>query len=186
MFLVCVSWKRHHKSNERGGRRPSLYCVSSVRDGIESRWHGDAASTRNPSCAIEAFCPISLSHVFDAHACTSAWRMNELAIANVDTYMAEGSAHGIEKNQIARTKFFTPDDRGGSGLLFCPSRQHQTNGSFVHGAHKTAAIESDRCIASPALVGNAQKTHGGHDQIRGRVGHRISHLRSPQNKALVQ
>ena len=102
--------------------------------------------------------------------------MDELAVAHIDAYVAEGAAHGVEKNQVAGLELVAVDDLGGRGLFIGPARQHQADGLFVGGAHEAAAIETGFGRIAAAFVGHAEETHRMHNQFRGLFADRVANL----------
>ena len=102
--------------------------------------------------------------------------MDELTVAQVNTHMAEGASHGVEKHQVAGFEFVTVDGLGGFGLFVCATWQHQTNGLLVHVAHKSAAIETGILIGTATAVRHAQETHGLDHQIGGSAAHELARL----------
>ena len=81
--------------------------------------------------------------------------MDESAFSDINAHMAEGSAQGVEKHQIAGLKFVLVDGLGDRGLFFGVVRQDQAQGACGHGADKTAAIKTGDAGAA-AFVGDAQ------------------------------
>lgn len=82
--------------------------------------------------------------------------MNEFAVANIDAYMTEGAAQGVEENQVTGLQFRAVDLPGVGSLLLGLARQDQPHRLFVHGFDKAAAIKTGfRCIAA-APVGHSR------------------------------
>ena len=101
--------------------------------------------------------------------------MDESAFSDINAHMAEGSAQGVEKHQIAGLKFVLVDGLGDRGLFFGVVRQDQAQGACVHGADKTAAIKTTDAGAA-AFVGDTQKPHGVDHQFGGLVAHTLADL----------
>ena len=96
----------------------------------------------NAPCTIETFLPIGLSHVVHSDRLSRTGRMNELTVADIDAYMAEGALHGVEKHQVAWFELASIDFFCDFGLVLSPAGQNQANGLFKHVANKATAIKS--------------------------------------------
>src|SRR5437879_89281 len=75
---------RRGAGNERGGWRCDRcrYRIDAPRTGETAR-------------------PVHEPHVFDPHLAAGAWRMDELAVADVDADVREGPLQGVEEHQVA-------------------------------------------------------------------------------------
>ena len=73
--------------------------------------------------------------------------MDESAFSDINAHMAKGASHGVEKDQITRFEFFSLNDFGAAGLLFCTSWQELADRFFINVANKTAAVEAGVCGA---------------------------------------
>ena len=124
---------------------------------------------------IKTALPVFGMHVFNPYLGAGAWRMDKLAVPDVNTDVAEGAPHCVEKYQITGLQFFSVNQLRGRCLLIGAARQHQTDGLAINGTHQTAAIKARFSTVSTAAIWHAQKPHGSHDQIRGAIDHAVAH-----------
>ena len=78
--------------------------------------------------------------------------MDEFSVSQVNAHVAEGTAHGVEKNQVAGFEFVAVDGLCSFGLLIGATRQHQANGLLVQVTHKSAAIEAGVLVGATTTV----------------------------------
>ena len=91
--------------------------------------------------------------------------MDEFAITDINTNMAESAPHGIEKYQVARLQIGFIYLLGCRCLLLGLSGQQQADALPVHRNYEAAAIKSSFGSVSSPLVGNTQKPHGVDNQL---------------------
>lgn len=111
--------------------------------------------------------------------------MDELALANVNAYMAERASHGVEKYQIAGFEFFFGNGGGGGRLIGCAARQHVAARFLESGPNKTAAVKAGFGRGAAIAVVHPQKGHGLTNQIGCGRAHTVTRLLKLSEHAVV-
>jgi len=107
--MDCIEKHSQKQVQKNGG-----IAVESRLDGIDS------------AGAVKPFDPVALTQIFDPNPATGAWCMNELIVAKINANVRERTAHGIEKNQVARPEFVFGHELPGLAHFLGTSRKHQT------------------------------------------------------------
>jgi len=112
--------------------------------------------------------------------------MNEFAVAQVDTNVAVGTPHGVEKYEITGLQLGLVDPGGGGSLFFGAAGKDQARGFLKHGTYEAAAIKTRFSGISASAVRYPQGIHGIYHEIRSTVGGLLNRVAEFGDQAFLE
>ena len=130
---------------------------------INREWRG--VLQRKPACAVVVLLPVGVGEVDDFHGSSTARRVDEAVLADVDADMGETRAHGVEEYKVAWLKFIKCYGNAMTHLIKRRAGQQHACRLTKNELHKPAAIEAGFWRCTTPFVGYAHEAHSVQHQI---------------------
>lgn len=123
------------------------------------------SALENTARAVVALDPVALAHVLDADFAASARRMDEVIIAEIDTDMRKGAAHGVEKHKVARFQLVARNLIADLALFLGCAWQKFAKRISEYNLDKTTAIKATVRIRAAETIIDADEFQAFQDQV---------------------
>lgn len=123
------------------------------------------SALENAARAVIALDPVALAHVLDPDFTTSARRMDEMIVAEIDANVREGAAHRVEKHEVARFQLVARNFIADLALFSGRTRQKLAKRVSEYDLDKAAAIEAAVRVRAAEAIVDADEFQTFQDQI---------------------
>ena len=129
-----------------------------------------SVSVDDSSGTVVTLDPVTVFHAFDTNLGAGTRGMEEVVVAEIDTYMGEGATHGVEENQITGLQLGGVDTLADLAHFGSGAGQLGAEAVFEHQTNKAAAIETAIFVIATKPVTDANQLESLQDHVLRGVG----------------